>query len=671
MAKIDKVLNLKLISICIGVFVLINTDAHNLFATSNKGICLRNNLLTDSIDKDEGINRLQTAKTEIMKSMGAFQIVSTEEIKKRFDAKKSSERSLLIGFMRDSEDRIQPIFSNSSEFQSTRELESQDGIVLFGTGWNPEREAREIPLAISGKKDNIHFTRLDKTDDWEMLPDEIKEILDNGNILVTSSKVNNGYSVLMAVTPADEWHRSEGRTGVLLKDGMPIVVRIEDKEFIVEIKGVGNAEGGFDGDYKFLRGGIQIEESEREFNSLEMKRKIGKSFNQGEAVRAVAHINFNIDDREQGYLIRLSLGSVRATYNKNVAFGTLERAERIRRVAYDMGRQMAEFFSEGFIPCSHPENLIAVDTEKKFIFTDYSDIIPIDAFLTELEGYRYDLYDIIERSLNTVTEISGYSEHNGFNSFKEGLADGLEEVGKISREEKSKLIGLGKFEELRDFFWKKFLAYDYYKARKIYGWTPTFFKFLQDSIDTEFITQIAEKARRKYADNNDKISRVYSEREKEKYRKENQLLENTGFTAEGIITMTNSLEARRSFEKGIQTLNPIDIWKAEYYVIWDLWGDNFSDFMLVANYLKKEIEFLEIVLDSVDTDLSDNVRKNLKIARDRLNTLRKLTPYEYYKKLIENPQYSKDMSMLPYFSKTDLGAHVEDIQSIINNQVGL
>ena len=606
-------------------------------------------LFNKNVSRNEALDRGQKIASALTLP---FQIVYSEEIKRRFDTRKTSESNILIGFMRDSKDRIQPVFSNSSEFQSTRELKTQMGIVLFGTGWNPGREAREIPLTILGKKEGVHLTKLDKTNDWLMLPDEIKEIFNNGNILVTSSsKLDNRYSVLMAVTPGNQRDRSKGRTGILLKDGVPIIIKIKDKEFIVEIKGVGNAEGGFDADYEVLRGGAQIEESEREFNGLETKRKIGKGFNQGETVRAVSHIDFRMDDsREQGYLIRLSPGSVRATYNKNVAFKTLERAERVKKVAYSMGKQMAEFFSEGFIPCSHPENLIVVDIDRKFIFTDYSDIILINVFPTELEGHSYDLYEVIRSSLNTVTEISGYKEHGGFKTFKEGLAGGLEEAGKISRDEKSKLIGLSDFEEIRDFLWKRFFASDYYKAREIYGWTPTFFRYLQDSVDAKgFISKIVEEAREKYEDN--RIYREINFQKKEECRKENQLLENTGFTAKGIIAVTNSDEARRSFQKGMETLNAMDIWGAEYYVIWDLWGDNFSDLRLVAEHLKKEIRFLETVLDSIDADLIDDVRKNLKIARDRLDVLRGLTPYEYYKKLLKNPQYSKDMAMLPYFSK--------------------
>ena len=295
--------------------------------------------------------------------------------------------------------------------------------------------------------------------------------------------------------------------------------------------------------------------------------------------------------------------------------------------------------------------------------------------LKKREGHSYDLYEVISSSLNTVTEISGYKEHEGFKTFKEGLADGLEEAGKISIDEKSKLIGLSDFEEIRDFLWKRFFAVDYYKARRVHGWTPDYFKYLQGSVDAKFISNIAEKARKKYADNKTEISRIKRDLQREeKYRKENQLLESTGFTAEGIIAVTNSDEARRSFQKGMETLNTMDIWGAEYYVIWDLWGDNLSDLELVAEHLKQEIGFLETVLDSIDADLFDDVRENLKIARDRLDVLRVLTPHEYYKKLLENSQYSRDMAMLPYFSKPSSDNHIkirDDIQSIANNQVGI
>jgi hypothetical protein len=152
MIKFNKVFNLKIISLSliIGLFFF-NTLAYS--ATLSKKTHLRKPLLFNkTVSGDEAIDRGQE-----IASTFSFQIVDSEEIKKRFNTRKTSESNILIGFMRDSEDRIQPVFSNSSEFQSTRELELQHDIVLFGTGWNPEREAREIPLTILGKKENSHL----------------------------------------------------------------------------------------------------------------------------------------------------------------------------------------------------------------------------------------------------------------------------------------------------------------------------------------------------------------------------------------------------------------------------------------------------------------------------------------------------------------------------------
>ena len=642
-------------------------------------------------------------------------IVNPIEIQQRFDKKRTPERRILMGFMRDSKEQIQPIFSNLAAFQSTREIEA--AIFIFWTGWNPQREIRNIPLDLLGKNKGVSVIAINKTVDWQALPDDLRALFEKGTILVTSSTGRgSGYSVLMAVTPQNGRDKSEGRSGVLLKDGLPIVIEINGKEFLLEIKGVGNAEGGFDADYRFLRGGAQVSETEKELGSLEMKRKVGRAFNEGDAVRAVAELNFTIDGRQQGYLIRLSPGSVRATYNDNVALQLgKNKADRVSKVAQDMGRQMGEYYSEGFVATSHPENLVVVDEGRSFIFTDYSDILPIHIFPTELEGRDYDLYGVIRASLHTVTEIPGYKKYGGFESFLKGLADGLLEAGKITATDKIELIGLSNFDQIRDFLWKKFMAADYYKEVKAHGKTPRHFQYLK-AVDPYFQQQLVSRARREYADKQEEISEINRriqegrqeneerlrelaaidadfegyrqkfnrqreaertftmdaeyfrmdyeqqksyvenfktwERDKEKEVRKLEgkirILESTGFTADGIITVTNSVESRQAFKAAMQTFNSQDFWSSEYYVIWKLWDDVESALALTAEHLQKEVDFLGTVLSSASPDLTADVQINLQKAKERLAELRNMNPHDFYLQIVKNPEYAKQMAILPY-----------------------
>ena len=664
----------------------------------------------------DGNESVFTVENQSVDGAVLSRVVSPEELTQRFSSKKANDGRILIGLMRDKDDKIQPVFSDTSSFQSTREIKA--AIPLFGTGWNPDREIRELPVAIKGVSEGVRVAEINRTSDWDSIPDEISALFESGRVFVTDSSPNDsGYSVLMAVTPANRSDKSKGRAGSLLKDGLPIVIEIAGKEFILEIKGIGNAEGGFDVDYRLLRGGAQTVESKREIESLEMKRKVGKAFDLGDSVRAVADLTLSVNGRQQGYLIRLAPGSVRATYNDNEAFKFAESTERVRRVARDMGKQMGGYFSEGFIPTSHPENLIVVDQGRKFIFTDYSDILPIGIFPTKIEGRNLDFFDVIRASLNIVTEVAGYKEHHGYQYFLEGLTEGLFENGKISEDDKPQLLALTDFDQIREFLWTKFFAADYYKVRKANGWAPDYFEYLQDSPDLNTLDKVVEKAKRKFEDNENEVASIRSrmreseqknrswqrliqiadgdfqraldivnaeqrasgryimeesnmrsyleqlrsqvessaqwqadkEREIAKLERQNRILENTEFTAEGIIEVTNSKDARKSLAAGMQSLSS-DIYSAEYYFFWHLWGDNLLDYLSVSGHLNKEVEFLEVVIESIDEDLKDDVQANLEIARRRLEALRALSPHDYHQQLTVNPAYAREMGKLPYFA---------------------
>ncbi len=603
-------------------------------------------------------------------------IVSEEELKLRFTLFKTTEKPILMGFMRDNEEKIQPIFSNVNKFQSVRET-----ISIFAGRWEPNRVMSEIPLRIVGQADGLEIIQTKVSDDWENLPEELKAIIKGKKVLITSNRSeNNGYSVLMAVTPSSKYESSKGRSGVLLKNGFPIVIEINGKEFLVEIKGVGNPDGGFDITDQLLRGGAQREESEREWNSLEMKRKAGKKFETGDTVRALADIDFRNKGLEQGYLIRLSPGSIRATYNDNVAFPFKKEKENVRKVVYSMGEQMGEFFSEEFVPASHPENLIVVNDGESFIFTDYSDILPIHIFPTKLESTTYDLKTVVSSALNAVTQIPGYS-YDDFKIFLEGVADSLVKVEKITEVEKETMVSFIETKDVSEFLWKKFFMVDYYKSLTTYGMIPNFLEGREKPLDPKLAEKIGEVARAKHQKNLDEIERVRVQDVLEKAKREkigeleteNRMLERTSFTSEGVIALTSSVEAKKAFEKGFQTFNIGDIYGNGYFEIWQLWGELNFDFIILIQHLKKEAEFLEQVSASIEPDLKEGVERNLSIARERYNQLRNMTVYDYYLARLENPKFPSQKAILPYFSKDNamLPENVERKRprSVIGNHV--
>jgi len=116
-----------------------------------------------------------------------------------------------------------------------------------------------------------------------------------------------------------------------------------------------------------------------------------------------------------------------------------------------------------------------------------------------------------------------------------------------------------------------------------------------------------------------------------------------------LISVTNSENARLSFEKFWKTYAAEDLWHAEYYVIWNLWEESFGDLQRVACHLKGEIGFLDTISQQTKDELHEEIEKNLQIAARKLEALQKMTPHEYYMQVLENPDFPKQMSVLPYY----------------------
>jgi len=251
--------------------------------------------------------------------------------------------------------------------------------------WNPAREAIEIPLAVQ----NAVVDRLDKSDDWPSLPADLRSIFESGNLLVTSSqKGMSHYSVLMAVVPSRNVSGTGGRTGVLLRDGLPIIVVIKGKEFLAELKGVGTPEGGYNYARAYRpgspRGTLQLEQSEREFRNLESERRRNPDFQTGDTPRAAAQVKWKKGVAEggftQGFLIRLSPGSIRATFAENEALTPPAGVDRWRDVAFQLLRQFGLLLGRGLLLGTHAENLVVLNNWQSYAMTDLADARELHEF---------------------------------------------------------------------------------------------------------------------------------------------------------------------------------------------------------------------------------------------------------------------------------------------------
>lgn len=374
--------------------------------------------------------------------------IPTLEDLKRSDRVKSNEDNL-IGFKRVLEERIQPIYSDNNRLTSNRWI--NPSCVLLGN-WSPNRIMEIIPLTI----DDLEFLSVKKSSEYELLPDYLKEVFDSNKLLRTcddfgktyvveevntscsmyndtfrtiddlisfngvtrnvsyspSAEASN-FSVLMSVLESDP---PQGRTGVLLHDNEPVIINLNNKDFIIEIKGVGcpNGDNGikelmtrssYFGQGRAKWGGLEPEQAEREFRNLELI-KGSLTSQQGDAPIPLlcAEYDSGVDYYEgktsQGYIVRLTPSSIRASFNNNEKLPVIRNKPLL--IAQSLGEQLTEYLDLGLIhTCAHAENLLL--TNNGFKLTDFSDM----RLLSELDNPR----EIVEKSLvNYIKEIPGSND---------------------------------------------------------------------------------------------------------------------------------------------------------------------------------------------------------------------------------------------------------------------
>ncbi len=332
-----------------------------------------------------------------------------------------------IGIYREG-DSIVMSGSDSSRFKSIRDFSYYT--FNMPCGWNPDRKMAEIPLYY----DDQDITDIMTSEDFALIPDSLKTLLDSG-LLRTSGKNRSDYSVLMSVTeePSEILHPPEGRTGVLLYKGDPIIVKVLGKEFVIEIKGVGAPDGnnsceipmrrrGYFGVSKSRYGSITKDQALREFRNLEIQRNNTKNFCSGDSVRAIAL--FAYKDKYQfsgkgsdecGYLLRLTPGNIRASYACNSGFPHISRREDL--IAESLGKEYADLAGlEDVLLHStiHPENILF--TGSGFVLTDFAD----SRKLEELS----DPYGFLSSVLCKIREVPGFDEDHQ-DKFYRQISDGL------------------------------------------------------------------------------------------------------------------------------------------------------------------------------------------------------------------------------------------------------
>lgn len=328
----------------------------------------------------------------------------------------------IVGFSRNKNEQINSLEGSSIDLLTERFFgQSEQGFNFLFDTWNPKRKAKIVPLKIE-KTSSLEQR---KSKDYELLPTHVKDLFNEGNILRTSSENSSDYQAMMYV---EENFIPGGRTGVLLHKGKPVTVNIEGKEFIVEIKGVGVPNGdnsvtevmarsSFFGQGRAKYGGLEVEQAVREFRNLEMLRELnGKTFSEKNSPRAALMLKYDGgvrywgDDTNQGYLLRLSPSSIRASFNDNESLPEIKN--KSRQIALAIADQYVEYLNLErplVHHCMHSENLVL--TNQGYKFTDFSDARLLSDIAEPHELAKRVFVDFVDEIPNrTDDDIKAYSK---------------------------------------------------------------------------------------------------------------------------------------------------------------------------------------------------------------------------------------------------------------------
>jgi hypothetical protein len=397
--------------------------------------------------------------------------IAPEELAQRY-ARTPGFGGILIGFVRDQHFKIQPVFSDTAAFESRRDGSLPTVYWQSDQLWNYARESRIIPLDI-----RPGLTRQQLTQDWEVLPLELRELLERGSGFITSTDPDaSAYSVLMAVAPAGDGHPLGGRTGILLKDGLPIVTSIFNKEYVLEIKGVGHAEGGFNYAMDYREGSPQgtlaLRQGTAEFENLEHLRQVDAQFSKGNSVRAVGlfewHPGIDPHGFQQAMLFRFSPSSIRASFTGNDSFDALWGTDRWNESAYQLMYQVGRLLGLGIMLRTHLENLLIWVGHSTM--TDFSDGSLLHHHPRFTGARLFSLRDELQSMIDTGLQTPGFT--GSLQTLLGAFADGLLQSAPLPEQIVTEFSASRTSEEAADLLWRHFLGYQYYLSKRRNAWIP-------------------------------------------------------------------------------------------------------------------------------------------------------------------------------------------------------
>lgn len=431
-----------------------------------------------------------------------------------------NERSLsnpyVVGFYQDAEGKIRTIYG-ARHFKSKRQIENS---FLGG-----RTEYKEVNL-ITGEFQPVQPTKTLKGENWDALPEDLRRHFEAGEILTTGNQdlydlsesdikaisESQDANALVTVTDtkmaraasgdnkyyllyySDYGGDETGRTGVVLHaeggEIKPVIIKVGDKEFVVEMKGCGKKSGGF-GQMHFrtgrdvLTGGAEAEQAETEFYRLQDDKREDAP----KPVGSILFSNPNHKDYQQGYIIRLTPSTVRAGYTGNEAYPDIEKPEMVGKIL-DMytSQLISHVFSSPpkiLDRSSHTENML-IWNNGEFAWTDYSD----HAEFADKNFPHYDNHggymtpkQMLEYYIRMVDEIPGYQAGRDKGKFYADLTEAFQDRG-----EDLHLEANDDHKAVAQKIWESGMAYQVFKGRKAGNYIPEgVLKEFNEGISTDFL----------------------------------------------------------------------------------------------------------------------------------------------------------------------------------------
>ncbi|MDD4901077.1 MAG: hypothetical protein PHS62_03125 [Patescibacteria group bacterium] len=397
-----------------------------------------------------------------------------------------------VGFYQMPDGQIRTIFG-SRYFQSKRQIKTE-GLFFGGRS-----EDKEVNL-LSTKFQAVDRSEIIRSPLFDLLPEDLRMRIERGEILVTGEKdlydlsepeienlaaskdisavpnhvenkiANAGKEKQYYLLYQSDYHSDEtGRTGVLMaiEDGKaePVVITVGDKQFVLEIKGCGKKGGGFGRMHHrtgrdIITGGAEREQAVNEFDRL-------SEMADDDAPKAVASILFDNHGYQQGYILRLTPSTIRASYSSNEVYPAIDSPEQVSEILDVYTQELAE---QVFAPnpkildrSSHSENILLWG-DGKHTFTDFSDHVAFsDTHYPheESHGGYMTPRQMLEYYIKMVEEIPGYQAERDKKLFLQSLKTAFAQKGyNVSLEENEDYAGITKR------LWEGGIAYQVFSARR-------------------------------------------------------------------------------------------------------------------------------------------------------------------------------------------------------------